>query len=52
MGYLRNVDKIKYTIFRSYFSFMRGEKSENSDLFKDFFNEAEMEKNKADETVK
>ena len=27
---------------------MRGEKSANSKLFKDFFNEAEMEKNKTD----
>ncbi len=44
---LRNVDKIKYTKWRSYFSFMRGEKSANSELFKDFFNEAEMEKNKS-----
>ncbi len=45
---IRNVDKIKYTIWRSYFSFMQGEKSANSELFKDFFNEAEMEKNKTD----
>jgi hypothetical protein len=29
----------------SYFSFMRVAKSENSKLFKDFCNEAEMEKN-------
>ncbi len=27
---------------------MRGEKSANSELFKDFFNEAEMEKNEID----
>ncbi len=27
---------------------MRGEKSANSELFKDFFNEAEMEKNETD----
>ncbi len=27
---------------------MQGEKSANSKLFKDFFNEAEMEKNKTD----
>ncbi len=26
---------------------MRGDKSANSELFKDFFNEAEMEKNKS-----
>ncbi len=45
---IRNVDEIKYTIWRSYFSFMRDEKSANSELFKDFFNEAEMEKNKTD----
>jgi len=29
----------------NYFSFMRGAKSANSELFKDFCNEAEMEKN-------
>ena len=27
---------------------MRGEKSANSELFKDFFNEAEMKKNEVD----
>ena len=43
--HLRNVDKIKYTKMNSYFSFMRGAKSANSKLFKDFCNEAEMEKN-------
>ena len=42
---IRNVDKIKYTKLNSYFSFMRGAKSANSKLFKDFCNEAEMEKN-------
>ncbi len=46
--YFKNVDKIKYTKWRSYFSFMQGEKPANSELLKDFFNEAEMEK---DETV-
>ena len=29
----------------SYFSFMRGVKSANSELFKDFYNETKMEKN-------
>ena len=29
----------------NYFSFMQGAKSANSELFKDFCNEAEMEKN-------
>jgi hypothetical protein len=32
-------------MFRSYFSFMRGVKSANSMLLKDFYNEAEKEKN-------
>jgi hypothetical protein len=45
---IRNVEKIKYIIWRSCFSFMRGAKSANSKLFKDFCNEAEMEKNKTD----
>jgi len=34
-------------MWRGYFSFMRGAKSANSELFKDFCNEAEMEKNKS-----
>src|ERR1019366_4518668 len=38
--------KINPTKLVSYFSFMRGAKSANSKLFKDFCNEAEMEKNK------
>ena len=42
---LRNVDKIKYTKLNNYFSFMRGAKPANSKLFKNFCNEAEMEKN-------
>jgi len=42
---LRNVDKIKSTILRSYFSFLRSVKSANSRLFKDFCNEVKMEKN-------
>ncbi len=42
---VRNVDKIKSTKLNSYFSFMQGAKSANSELFKDFCNEAEMEKN-------
>ena len=46
-GYFMNryVDKIKYTKLDSFFSFMLGAKSANSKLFKDFCNEAEMEKN-------
>ena len=36
--------KINPTKLVSYFSFMRGAKSANSKLFKDFCNEAEMEK--------
>jgi len=43
---LRNDDEIKSTILRSYFSFLRGVKSANSVLFKDFYNEVKMEKNK------
>ena len=43
---LRNVGKIKYTIFRSYFSFVRGEKSASSELFKDFFNAEKWKKSK------
>ena len=38
-------DKINPTKLNSYFSFMRGAKSANSKLFKDFRNEAEKEKN-------
>ncbi len=38
-------DKIKYTILRSYFSFLLGLKSANRNLFKDFYNNAKMEKN-------
>jgi len=41
----RNVDKIKYAKLDSCFSFMQGAKSANSELFKDFCNAAEMEKN-------
>ena len=41
----RNYEEIKCIKLDSYFSFMRGAKSANSDLFKDFCNEAEMEKN-------
>ena len=37
--------KISSTKLDCYFSFMRGAKSANSELFKDFCNEAEMEKN-------
>jgi len=37
--------KINPTKLVSYFSFMRGAKSANSKLFKDFCNETEMEKN-------
>ena len=43
---IRNVDAIQPNILRSYFSFMQGVKSANSELFKDFYNEAEMKKNK------
>jgi hypothetical protein len=46
VGLLRNDDKISFARWRSYFSFMRGVKSANSKLFKDFYSEAEMEKNK------
>jgi len=42
---IRKDDEIKSTKLNSYFSFMRGAKSANSELFKDFCNEAEMEKN-------
>jgi hypothetical protein len=42
---IRNDDKINSTKLDSYFSFMRGAKSANSELFKDFCNEAKMEKN-------
>jgi hypothetical protein len=45
---LSDVDKIKYTVWRSYFSFFRGIKSANTRVFKDFYNEEEMEKNKSD----
>ncbi len=45
---LSDVDEINTTIWRSYFSFMRGAKSANSELFKDFWDEAEMKKNKSD----
>ena len=45
---VRNIKKVKSIIWRSYFSFMRGTKSANSMLFKDFCNEVEMEKNEAD----
>jgi len=45
-AFVRNDDEIKYTILRSYFSFLRGVKSANSTLFKDFYNEVKMEKNK------
>jgi len=41
----RNVDKIKHIKLNCYFSFMQGAKSANSNLFKDFCNETEMEKN-------
>ncbi len=44
---LSDVDKINATIWRSYFSFFRGVKSANSMLFKDFYNEEKMEKNKS-----
>jgi len=43
---VRNDDELKSTILRSYFSFLRGVKSTNSVLFKDFYNEVKMEKNK------
>ena len=43
--FFRNVDKINSIIWRGYFSFFQGVKSANSELFKDFCNEAEMEKN-------
>ena len=43
--YIRNVDEITSTILRSYFSFLRGVKSANNELFKDFYNEVKMEKN-------
>jgi len=42
-----DIGEINTTIWRSYFSFMRGTKSANSELFKDFWDEAEMEKNKS-----
>ena len=41
---IRNDDKIKSIKLDRYFSFMRGAKSANSDLFKDFCNEVEMKK--------
>ncbi len=31
---------------RSYFSFLQGVKSANNELFKDFYNDLKMEKNK------
>ena len=34
---------------RSYFSFLQGVKSANNELFKDFYNEVKMEKNKKDD---
>jgi len=37
--------KISSTKLDCYFSFLRGAKSANSELFKDFCNEAKMEKN-------
>jgi len=46
--YLRNVNKIKATIWRSYFSFFQGVKSENIRIFKDFYNAEKMKKNKSD----
>jgi len=47
--YLRNVNKIKSTVWRSYFSFFRGIKSANIEIFKDFYNVEKMEKNKSDD---
>ena len=44
---IRNVDEISFTSWRSYFSFLQGVKSENSELFKDFYNAVKMEKNKS-----
>ena len=43
---VRNVDEITSIILRSYFSFLWGVKSANNELFKDFYNEIKMEKNK------
>ena len=43
----RNVGEITYSSWRSYFSFLQGVKSENSNLFKDFYNAVKMEKNKS-----
>ncbi len=44
---LWNDDKKNYASWRGYFSFFRGVKSANSVLFKDFYNEEKMEKNKS-----
>ena len=44
--YLRDIDKISSAILRSYFSFLLGTKSANSDLFKDVCNDVKMKKNK------
>ena len=43
---IRNVDCIKSTRGRGYFSFLQGSKSANSDLFKEFCNAVKKEKNK------
>jgi len=44
---LRNVGEIKYAMWRRYFSFFQGVKSANGRLFKDFYNEEKMKKNKS-----
>jgi hypothetical protein len=41
---LSDVDKIKYTIWRIYFSFFQGIKSANTIVFKDFYNEEKRER--------
>ena len=45
---VRNVNKIKSAVWRSYFSFFQGVKSANMKIFKDFYNVEKMEKNKSD----
>jgi hypothetical protein len=44
-SFISEDDKINPTKLNSYFSFMQVAKSANSKLFKDFCDEAEMEKN-------
>jgi len=45
---IRNVGEINTTILRSYFSFLQRVKSANTVVFKDFYDEGKMKKNKQD----